>query len=489
MVYNLRKRKTPSEPVEKKKTKKEKDVVTEPTIVKRQKKEKNKVEPCALSNTTDAKLKLSNGVSTSPELELAKETPVIKDVPVAKKPKIEQDQTCNLFMFGQDSCGEFGLKKIGFTRRKPTQVPLDSRVRHVACGPMHTIALTTAGKIYSFGCNDEGALGRVTNDEEEEATPTLVNLDNNFIKVTAGDSHSVALTDDGRVFIWGNFKDNRGSIGLLPQCNGEKTYTPMEVVLDGIKFKDIASGANHVLLLDSKGDVFSFGDGAQGQLGRLKSEELGPSELESFPITADNRDLFLKPQQVNLKNVDPQRPFICDAIYAGNYSSFATNTDKKKNRLAGWGLNNYHQLGYKGGVKGSAVQHFPKRSTFTCSTSMASVACGQHHTLFMTRSGRLLAAGKPLYGMLGIGKVSSETVCPAKKIDQMDGQVVCMAAGTSTSFAVTKDGKLYSWGMNSPSLGVDGDDDLEVPTEVKILEGKNVTHVVCGNEFTSVLVE
>ena len=393
----------------------------------------------------------------------------------------------NLYMFGADSCGELGLKKIGFSKKNPTLVPLGSNVKQVACGPMHTIALTAGGDVYSFGCNDEGALGRITQDEDEEATPTVIQLDHKIIKVTAGDSHSAALSDDKKVYVWGNFRDEHGSVGLLPESNGEKTYKPM-MVMPETEFKDIASGSNHMLLLDVKGVVYSFGVGEQGQLGRIEPENSGQdngTEAKISSITAENRATFLKPQPVCLKNVDPQRPFICEAIYAGNYSSFARNNDLRKNRLAGWGLNNYHQLGYKG-TKNQVVQHIPKRSTFTCSTSFIHVACGQHHTIFLTKTGRVFAAGRRDYGMLGLGDVKTETVCPAQNV-KFDRSVTAIATGINTSFALTDEGKLFSWGMGGQSLGVDNEEDLKHPTEVKRLDGKKVISVSTGGDFTAVL--
>ena len=39
--------------------------------------------------------------------------------------------------------------------------PLVSKsIYKIACGGLHTIILTTGGDVYTFGCNDEGALGR-----------------------------------------------------------------------------------------------------------------------------------------------------------------------------------------------------------------------------------------------------------------------------------------------------------------------------------------
>lgn len=403
----------------------------------------------------------------------------------AKKPKLTSDAKPRLYMFGSDSCGELGLGKIGVTKKSAADVPIDEEINQVACGPMHTLALTVDGALYSFGCNDEGALGRVTDgDEDLEATPTKVELTNKGTKVTAGDSHSAILTDQHEVFVWGNFRDEHGSVGLTPECNGQSTVKPLRLLPD-IKFKDIASGSNHMLLLDVDGNVYSFGVGAQGQLGRMNLDEIGDTE-KPISINDSNRDSFLTPQKVSLKNVDPQRPFICDAVYAGNFSSFATNTDKKKNRLAGWGLNNYFQLGYKG-QKGQLVQPFPRRSTFTCSTSMINVACGQHHTLFLTKTGRVYSAGRKDYGMLGLGKVDKE-ICPAQHVSSIPNPVTDISAGINTSFAVDCEGILYAWGMGGYNLGQGSEDqDLTKPTPVPSLKDKKVESVSSGGAFTSVV--
>jgi regulator of chromosome condensation len=47
--------------------------------------------------------------------------------------------------------------------------------------------LTSHGKVYSWGCNDDGALGR----EDEEETPLEVKLDYPVTDISCGDSHSV----------------------------------------------------------------------------------------------------------------------------------------------------------------------------------------------------------------------------------------------------------------------------------------------------------
>ena len=61
-------------------------------------------------------------------------------------------------------------------------------------------------QLYTFGCNDEGALGRDTSEEGTETEPALVEGLDTIVQVSAGDSHTAVLTEDGRVFAFGNFR-------------------------------------------------------------------------------------------------------------------------------------------------------------------------------------------------------------------------------------------------------------------------------------------
>ena len=61
-------------------------------------------------------------------------------------------------------------------------------------------------QVYTFGCNDEGALGRDTSEDGSEFTTAKVALDSKAVQVTAGDSHTAALTDEGQVYAWGTFR-------------------------------------------------------------------------------------------------------------------------------------------------------------------------------------------------------------------------------------------------------------------------------------------
>lgn len=63
--------------------------------------------------------------------------------------------------------------------------------------------------MYSWGCNDEGALGRhATQDDGDEFLAKEVDLPGNVCisQVSGGDSHSAALTTEGTVYAWGTYR-------------------------------------------------------------------------------------------------------------------------------------------------------------------------------------------------------------------------------------------------------------------------------------------
>ena len=72
-------------------------------------------------------------------------------------------------------------------------------------------------KVYSWGCNDEGALGRqATQNDGDEWLAKEVELPNDVhvAMVSAGDSHSVALTRTGTVYAWGTYRVSKNISGF-----------------------------------------------------------------------------------------------------------------------------------------------------------------------------------------------------------------------------------------------------------------------------------
>lgn len=101
---------------------------------------------------------------------------------------------------------------------------LGRRPRQVSCGGFHTAVVTADGHLYTFGGGEHGQLGH--NDRVNKLKPTLVEaLEGVFVsQITCGWSHSVALTSTGKVYSWGN-----GDHGKLGHGSSRKVSVPQMV--------------------------------------------------------------------------------------------------------------------------------------------------------------------------------------------------------------------------------------------------------------------
>merc|ERR1719397_227506 len=98
---------------------------------------------------------------------------------------------------------------------QPMELPHElGPIASVACGSQHTVLLSRAGRLYSFGRSLEGQLGIGTRTSTK--VPTLVTAlqDDCVLAVAAGADFTMALTDSGTVFGWGS--NTSGQLGKPP---------------------------------------------------------------------------------------------------------------------------------------------------------------------------------------------------------------------------------------------------------------------------------
>ncbi|CAG4993042.1 unnamed protein product, partial [Colias eurytheme] len=377
---------------------------------------------------------------------------------------------------GQGDVGQLGLGEdvIETTKFKVVSA-LGSKIVDACAGGMHTIALDTDGKVWTFGCNDEGALGRPTTNEQEEGTPAPVKLPAAAVKISAGDSHSAALLETGDVYAWGSFRDSHGSMGLVVRAReGKACKEPQKLTIPETAVS-IASGGDHLVVLSVTGAVYTMGCGEQGQLGRLAQRSASRDARQGFSA-------LLVPSKVTLKAV-------VSHIWAGYHATFAldANTDK----MFAWGLNNYGQLGVTGEKRRVALYSPAECDAFP--PSATAVAAGQHHSLAMDAAGKVYSVGRSEYGRLGLGDrtTDAETLEPIPKLQNK--KCVSIAAGTSNSFAVTDSGEVLAWGMGSEGqLGTGSTSDAIEPTASVCVGLGNTTtplRISAGGQHSVLFVE
>lgn len=141
----------------------------------------------------------------------------------------------------------------------PNETFPNIKVHSVICGTMHTLVLSNLGKVFSWGNNDDLALGRSGTDN----LPGEVQIPIPINKIAAGDSHSLAYsTDLNKVYLWGSYRNSNGKFG-------ERVAEPREINKKYWKgnIEKIICGSNHTLML-AGGKVYSWGNSEFGQIAR-----------------------------------------------------------------------------------------------------------------------------------------------------------------------------------------------------------------------------
>lgn len=388
-------------------------------------------------------------------------------IPLPQRPRV----VGKALACGQGDMGQLGLgdDDSKFERKRPALIEKVTNVVDVQAGGMHNLVLTHDGRVFSFGCNDEGALGRDSSEEGSEFEPHPVDLPGKVLKISAGDSHSACLLEDGRVFAWGSFRDSHGNMGLTLEGNKR---TPINVLPD-MKCCDIASGADHLVILTCQGKVYTVGCAEQGQLGRVS---LRSASGEGRRGKTD----LLQPGLVITKSKKP-----VETIWATNYCTFLR--EYQTGVIWAFGLNNYKQL--LGNAKNLDTIINP---IVTKIDNIKQIAGGQHHTLVLKEDGSVYVIGRKDYGRLGLGNVPDD-LTELKPVTTLKGKrIVSVSCGEAQSFALSEDGKLYSWGMGSNhQLGTGNDEDSLEPELIvsKQTEGKRIIRASSGGQHSIFLVQ
>ncbi|KAF4575118.1 hypothetical protein EYR36_006474 [Pleurotus pulmonarius] len=454
--------------------------------------------------------------SPAPEKRVAapipQQKPYFNPLPVAP-PK--QRPGLTLWAWGAGNFGQFGmgpdvLGELDKPRKNPwVEQKIQSGefgeegagLETIAAGGMHTIFVDEKGTVWTCGVNDDAALGRVTTDVPDPENPgsflsvddltsiphplqSLIDEKFRAVKIAAGDSISAAVSTEGELRVWGTFRANEGSLGF---SSGHKhQYSPVPLLElphkpgDSEKVSSIASGSNHLLVLTTHGNIYTWGAGEQSQLGRklIERRKIHGTVPEKVTLGTRSRKAVV--------------------IGAGNYHSFAVDD---QGDVWGWGLNT---MGQSGTGYNSPSDDEVKLPTKVIGLSkeelkgetIVQIAGGEHHTLFLTSGGKVYACGRSNCSQLGLDD-DDEALEDRPYPDFVptpvqvtfpddDDPIRNVSAGSHNSMAVSEGGALYVWGQGTQGeLGV-ADEEVKTPRVIVRREGGSwaAVQVACGGQHT-----
>ncbi len=329
----------------------------------------------------------------------------------------------SIWAWGSNAHGQLGDNSTA-SSSTPVQVKLTPNQAltgaiSVSAGSQFALALDSNGSVFAWGDNSEGQLGVPNVTQSLTVTEPLAGSQGPFVAISAGGSHSLALDQNGNVWVWGN--NLEGQLGLGPGgpssiATPTKLPWPTGVIA-------ISAGDTDSFALDQTGQVWAWGFNGTG--------ELGDGTQTSHPT----------PTPASITGVN--------AIFGGTQFAMARKVDGS---LWAWGDDQFGELGNSVFAAPFASKYFtPAPVPFSVNGAPVTVAvtvasAGDGYALAVTSD----AGGKTMWGwgnnvagQLGTGDTNNQATPTA--LTGM-GDVTQVSAGFQHALALHADDSVSMWG-------------------------------------------
>jgi len=348
------------------------------------------------------------------------------------------------FSFGSNSHQQLAHSP-SLTLLHSQSLAISHYISSIQCGQTHCLALGDHFDqvIRAFGKNSHGQLGDGT---QTDAPTTLIRIsftdklpegdareNDKIVKVYANLHWSGALSEQGRVFLWGEAYSGNGdaqqdilSPSLLITQEGDDLFEKRVV--------EMALGEEHAILVDEAGEAYAMGYNMNGQTGVNDAailHQLKPVRIQhNFP----EKEL----QRVHNVAAGASTSFV--VLRNGNVLCFGNAQDG----ICADGNTNFHNL------------HQPRQIEFDKFSleRVVQVVMGNFHAVARTDAGRLYAWGRGALGQLGHQQIEKAVASPVSVIlpphwEQEDVKIVDIRAFDESTLILLSDGRMGAFGDNN----------------------------------------
>lgn len=397
----------------------------------------------------------------------------------------------SVWTWGRAKNYRLGRAFVGTDARIPEKVSgfEGVSVRQAACGGGHTAVVLSDSRLFVFGYSQYGQLGLGDRNDMCDATqvyliaptiesdvregmlrngirappmapsasttePAANSRDNPragclpVAEVACGRYHTIARTECGLVFTWGGGKNGRlghGDEKIRAQATCVQSFI-------GDRTVKLTAGYHNNLVLTERGEVWSWGWGAHGQLG------LG-----------DTKD---RDQPTVIQELSAER--IC-VLSCGDRHSFAITEEGK---VLGWGSNEFGQLG-RGRKRDTILR--PVVIEGLQGLKVVGISSGDRHSAAITNTGAVYTWGCGSDGQCGHG--GFDDVVRPKLVEKLVGKFVTdVKCGHNFTMVLTSEDEVLTWGNNTyGQLGNNGNGKSESAVKVIINSSAKLSKVSCGH--------
>jgi len=275
------------------------------------------------------------------------------DMPLPYALAIAEDGT--LWAWGSNEKGKTGLTTDSSFESRPMQVGQSNQWVHVSAGNTHSLGIQKDGTLWAWG---ESLYTGLSTAASAVTEPQQVGTSTNWMLAEAGEKHSVAVQKNGTLWVWGS--NNESQLGI----SNEAALVQFPALLDAFDNTRISkayTGREFSAVIDENGALWVWGAGSPDKKQRALPEKVSTPGvvLRSASVHSTGDHLFA---------IDIQ----------GNPYAFG-NSDELLGEPA---VDTFVLLSELRSVAGS----------------ISAGSLGRRHALFLTDEYRIFGAGDSLYG-------------------------------------------------------------------------------------------
>lgn len=150
------------------------------------------------------------------------------------------------------------------------------------------LAVDDRGRVYMWGSNEYSKLGLGPGAGDYEPLPRLMDAFEGIeiVDISCGDYYTAAVDKDGKMYSWGWGGSTMKGSGGLGHAGGKDEPTPRllrSLVDQGVPIAAVECGEFHTVALSQDGEIWAWGNGEYGRLGNGETDTFEvPEPIEFF---------------------------------------------------------------------------------------------------------------------------------------------------------------------------------------------------------------
>ena len=322
--------------------------------------------------------------------------------------------------------------------------------QYIEAGLYCTLIVHADGSVEGCGKGSNGRLG--LGDSDNRSTLTRITTFPEGVKIfqisqaKSGDGHSLAITNTGQVYSWGE-----GSYGRLGHGDTISIKSPKLVeALKDVVVVQVSSGARHSAAVTEDGVLYTWGSGTDGKLGHGNTESAYTPKVLSA---------------------------VSKAVWVACASSHTLAIAEGGSKVYSWGGGSYGKLGHGN----TNSQNTPRVIEALKSYQCMKVVAGSNYSAVLTSTGQILTMGNS--AACGAGTSEPKRYTPAPVLGLSEEHIIDISGGDTMMLALTLRGEVYSWGSNSMGQvgqGTSVGSTVSTPGKMLGLDGVSIQQISAG---------